>query len=164
MPEDQPPVLTPAALERLRDELDELSTKGRRDISERLLRARELGDISENAEYDQTKNDQAMLEARIRQLQWMIKHAVVQEAPATTKKVVPGTIVHLRPADDPSDVEVYLFAASKEERASGARTITPSAPLGAALLGKKPGDKVSYQAPGGKFSYQIVEIAPWDGS
>ena len=164
MPDLQPPVLTPAALERLRNELDELSTEGRRTVAERLLRARELGDISENAEYDQTKNDQAMLEARIRQLEWMIKNAVVQQAPAAIKKIVPGTIVRLKPLDDPEDVETYLFAASKEERTSGARTITPSAPLGAALLGKKPGQKVSYQAPGGKFTYEIVDISPWDGS
>lgn len=164
MPEEQPPVLTPAALERLKDEFEELSTTGRRDISERLLRARELGDISENAEYDQTKNDQAMLEARIRQLQWMIKHAIVREAPASSEEIVPGTIVKLRPLDDPDDLEAYLFAASKEERASGARTITPAAPLGAVLLGKRPGDKVSYDAPGGTFTYEIVEIAPWDGT
>ena len=163
--QEKPPVLTPAALERLRTELDELSTEGRRAVAERLLRARELGDISENAEYEQTKNDQAFLEARIRKLEWMIKGAIVQEAPIASDQIVPGMIVTLRAVEPPDEEdEVYLLAASKEERSKGARTITTAAPLGQVLVGKTVGDQVSYAAPGGTFSYRVVAFAPWDGS
>lgn len=160
----QPPVLSKAALQRLRDEHEHLTTTGRKDISERLLRARELGDLSENAEYDQTKNDQGQMEARIRYLEYTIKTAIVQEGPADTEHVSPGMIVTLRPLDEdnPED-EQYLFAMSKEERAKGARTITTVSPLGQAILGRTSGDEVSYEAPGGKFRYAIIDFKPWDG-
>lgn len=162
--DQQTPVLSAAALERLREEHEHLTTEGRREMSERLLRARELGDISENAEYDQTKNDQAHLEARIRYLQWTIKHAVVQEGPLTTDEVSPGMVVTLRALDDAGEEEErYLLALSKEERAKGMRTITTSSPLGQAVLGKTTGDKVSYDAPGGTFRYVIAAFEPWDG-
>jgi transcription elongation factor GreA len=162
--QEEPPVLTSAAYGRLKAELEELASEGRRSMSERLLRARELGDVTDNAEYEQTKNDQAMLEGRIRRLEWIVKHAVVQETPVSADTVIPGMVVRLRPLDAPEDEEVYLLAASKEERSKGARTITASAPLGAALLGKTIGQKVSYDAPGGTFSYEVVSFTPWDGT
>lgn len=161
--QQQPPVLSPAALERLKEEFETLSTDGRRDISERLLRARELGDLSENAEYDQTKNDQAQMEARIRYLEWTIKNAIIQDAPASGNAVTAGMVVTLRSLDDNED-EKYLLAASKEERAKGMRTITTVSPLGQALLDRQAGDKVSYEAPGGTFGYEIIAFEPWDGA
>lgn len=163
--EIQTPVLSHAALERLKEEHETLTTDGRRDISERLLRARELGDLSENAEYDQTKNDQGQMEARIRYLEYTIKSAVVQDGPLETDSVSPGMIVTLRPlgGDDPED-EKYLFAMSKEERAKDVRTITTVSPLGKVILGRGAGDKVSYKAPGGTFRYVVVGFEPWDGS
>ncbi|MGH2828941.1 MAG: GreA/GreB family elongation factor [Actinomycetota bacterium] len=162
--DQQPPILSQAALDRLKEEFEQLATDGRKEMSERLLRARELGDISENAEYDQTKNDQAHLEARIRYLEWTIKHAVVQEGPIQTDAVSPGMIVTLRTAGAPdSDDERYLLALSKEERAQGMRTITTSSPLGQAILGKTKGDEVAYEAPGGTFRYVVAGFEPWDG-
>lgn len=161
---EPPPVLTRAAYDRLKAELEDLSTDGRRAVAERLLRARELGDITDNAEYEQTKQDQAMLEGRIRTLQWMVKHAIVQDARVESEEIVPGMIVTLKTLDAPDDEEVYLLAASKEERSKGGRTITPWAPLGAALVGRRVGDKVSYEAPGGTFSYEVVSFTPWDGT
>lgn len=162
--DQQPPVLSSAALDRLREEYERLTTDGRTEMSERLLRARELGDISENAEYDQTKNDQAHMEARIRYLEWTIKHAIVHEGPIQTDAVSPGMIVTLRgggPSD--SDEERYLLALSKEERAEGIRTITTSSPLGQAILGKTKGDEIAYEAPGGTFRYVVAGFEPWDG-
>ena len=162
--QNQPPVLSRAALERLKQEFEELTTTGRREISERLLRARELGDLSENAEYDQTKNDQGQMEARIRYLEYTIKSSVVQDGPTETKKVSPGMIVTLRSLDEKTaEPERYLFAMSKEERAAEVRTITTVSPLGQAILGASKGDKVSYEAPGGKFRYEIVAFEPWHG-
>ena len=128
-----------------------------------MQRARELGDLSENAEYHETKNQQGMMEARIRTLVATLRDAVIVEAPASVSSAQAGTFVTLRPLDG-SDEEIYLLASSKEERSGVARTVTTVSPLGQVLVGRVVGDKVDYQAPGGKFSYEILKIEPWDGS
>ena len=159
---DQKPILTRAAYERLKAEHDHLTTTGRTEVAARLLRARELGDLSENAEYHATKDEQGLMEARIRKLAWTIKNAEITEAPQSGDVATPGMLVTVKqPGDD--DEDTYLLAASPEERASGARTVTPKSPFGAALLGKRPGDSVVYEAPGGNFTYNIVSVQPWDG-
>ncbi len=154
--------LTLDAYLRLKAELDEKKTEGRAHIAERLKRAREFGDIRENAEYDAAKNEQALLEARIRTLQQMLRDPDIIEAPVDADAVGPGMLVTVRPLDDdePED-ETYLLADSAEERAKGARTITTTSPLGSALVGARKGDEVSYQAPGGTFRYQVVEFHPY---
>jgi transcription elongation factor GreA len=154
-------VLSRAAYERLKAELEDLKTDGRKGVAERLLRARELGDLSENAEYDETKNQQGLMEARIRQLEFIVKNAIVQEGPISADSVVPGVLVTVRDSD--GDESTYLFAGSPQERAEGARTITSAAPLGAALAGKAVGDTATYQAPKGEFTVEITKIDPWDG-
>jgi transcription elongation factor GreA len=158
---DEAQILSRAAYERLKAELEELKTDGRKQIAERLLRARELGDLSENAEYDETKNQQGLMESRIRYLERIVKHAIVQDAPVAADRVVPGVLVTVRDAD--GDEDTYLFAASAQEKAKGARTVTSASPLGAALAGKAAGDKAEYEAPGGAFTIDIVSIKPWDG-
>lgn len=161
--EEQKPILTRAAYDRLKAEHDHLTTTGRTEVAARLLRARELGDLSENAEYHATKDEQGLMEARIRKLAWTIKNAEITEAPQTGDVAGPGMLITVRqPGDD--DEDTYLLAASPEERASGARTVTPKSPFGAALVGKRPGDSVVYEAPGGNFTYQVVKIAVWDGT
>ena len=158
-------MLTHAAFERLQTEYDHLTTTGRTEVAARLLRARELGDLSENAEYHATKEEQGLMEARIRRLGWMLKNAQIVEAPQGGDTVQPGVLVVVRPPDGGEDEEdTYLVAASPEERAKGARTITPKSPLGAVLVGRHAGDRVSYEAPGGSFTYEIVAVRPWDGS
>ena len=153
--------LTLEAYSRLKAELDEKKTQGRTRIAERLLAARELGDISENAEYDSAKDEQGLMEARIRQLEQMLRDPEIVEAPASADAVMAGMLVTVRPLDDddPED-EVYLLADSAEERARGVRTITTTSPLGSALVGSKVGDEVAYEAPGGKFRYRVVEFRP----
>ncbi|MCA1831994.1 MAG: transcription elongation factor GreA [Actinomycetota bacterium] len=158
---ESPQILSRAAYERLQAELEHLTTEGRKGVAERLLRARELGDLSENAEYDETKNEQGLMEAKIRKLQHIIKNAIVQEGPVSADSVVPGILVTVR--DDDGDESTYLFAASPEEKAKGARTITKASPLGAALAGKVVGDKASYEAPAGTFTVEITKLEPWDG-
>jgi transcription elongation factor GreA len=161
--QEQKPILTQAAFDRLKAEHDHLTTTGRKDVAARLLRARELGDLSENAEYHATKDEQGLMEARIRKLAWTIKNAEIVAAPQDSDVVTAGMLVVVRePGDD--DEDTYLVAASAEERAKGARTVTTKSPLGTALIGKRPGDKVVYEAPGGNFTYEIVAIRPWDGS
>lgn len=163
--EEQKPVLTRAAFDRLQTEYDHLTTTGRTEVAARLLRARELGDLSENAEYHATKEEQGLMEARIRKLGWTLKNAVITEAPTEGDTAGPGMLVTVRePGTSDDDADTYLLAASPEERAKGARTITPKSPFGSALVGKRPGDQVVYEAPGGNFTYEIVSIKPWDGS
>jgi transcription elongation factor GreA len=152
--------LTKDAYTRMTAELEHLRTEGRRAMSERLLRAREHGDIRENAEYDTAKNDQGLMEARIRDLERQLRDPEIIEA-AGGDEVAAGTLVTLRLLEDAdeSEEETYLMALSPEERAPGVRTITPSSPLGSVLLGRRVGDRVTYEAPGGTFAYQVVGIS-----
>jgi transcription elongation factor GreA len=156
--------LTLEAYRRLRAELEEKKTEGRLQIAERLKHAREFGDIRENAEYDAAKNEQALMESRIRTLERMLRDPDILEAPARADRAGPGMIVTVRPLDDddPED-ESYLLADSSEERAVGVRTVTTTSPFGAALVGAKSGDEVVYEAPGGSFRYHVVEFRPHSG-
>jgi transcription elongation factor GreA len=156
--------LTLDAYLRLKRELIELSSDGRERISERLKAAREHGDIRENAEYDAAKNEQGLMEARIRTLREMLRDPDVVESPVGGDAVGPGMLVTLRPLDDeePED-EIYLLAESNEERAPGARTITTVSPLGSALLGAAQQQEVVYEAPGGSFRYMVVGFQPHTG-
>ena len=116
-------------------------TDGRAHIAERLLHARELGDISENAEYESAKHEQALMEGRIRELQHRLKDPEILEA-AGGDAAEPGTLVTLRPLDeDDAEDETYLLSHAPEERAKGARTVTVASPLGAALAGCKIGTR-----------------------
>jgi transcription elongation factor GreA len=153
--------LTLEAYTRLRGELEELRVEGRAKMAERLKAAREHGDIRENAEYDAAKNEQALMESRIRTLERMLRDPDIVEAPSASEVVAAGMLVTLRPLeeDDPED-EVYLLAESAEERAPGVRTITTTSPLGSALLGARLNDEVAYEAPGGTFHYVVVRLEP----
>jgi transcription elongation factor GreA len=162
--EIEKPVLTQTAFDRLQAEYDHLTTTGRTEVAARLLRARELGDLSENAEYHATKDEQGLMEARIRQLNWTLKNASITQAPTQGDTAGPGMLVTVREPGTSDDADTYLLAASPEERAKGARTITPKSPFGSALMGKRPGDQVVYEAPGGNFTYEIMSVQPWDGS
>ena len=151
--------LTLDAYVRMRRELEGLRSDGRTKMAERLLHAREFGDIMENAEYDAAKHEQGLMEARIRSLERMLKDPDIIEV-VESDEVGPGTLVTLRPdaetAADEDEDETYLVALSAEERAPGVRTVTSASPLGSALLGRRVGDRVSYEAPGGTFTYQVV--------
>ena len=153
--------LTLDAYARLKSELHELTTTGRDRMGERLKIAREHGDIRENAEYDAAKNEQGLMEARIRQLERMLRDPEIIEAPVDADAVGPGMLVTVLPLDDDDpEEETYLLADSAEERAPGVRTMTTTSPLGSALNGAAKGDEVVSAAPGGKFRYRIVEFRP----
>jgi transcription elongation factor GreA len=153
--------LTLDAYLRLKAELDELTSSGRTHIAERLKAAREHGDIRENAEYDAAKNEQALMESRIRTLERMLRDPEIVEAPPASEIVTPGMLVTLRPLDeDDAEDETYLLAESAEERANGVRTITTTSPLGSAILGTRLDDKVAYEAPGGTFHYVVIGLEP----
>jgi len=149
--------LSPQAHQRLVEELDLRTGPRRREISEWIERAREHGDIRENADYDAAKTEQGHNEARVRQLEAILKSAVVVES-ASTETVVAGTVVEVRMDDETS---TYLVG-SIEEKGRGYDVISPGSPLGKALLGHAPGEKVNYEAPGGRFEVEILAVRPPD--
>jgi transcription elongation factor GreA len=156
------PVLSQTALDALRAELEDLKTNGRTRMSERLKTAIELGDITDNAAYEAAKQDQAMLEGRIAKLESLLKEAVVRDKPADSSTVGQGVVVTVRDCTN-GDIEDSFVVAESEERITGARVLSPRSPLGQALLGKRVGDRVTYEAPGGTFTYEIVSLHAHQG-
>jgi transcription elongation factor GreA len=103
------------------------------------------------------------MEARIRNIQAMLRDPEIVEAPASADEVGPGMIVTVKPLDLEDEDETYLLAEHAEEKAPGARTVTTSSPFGSALMGASEGDEVSYEAPGGTFRYRVVSFEPISG-
>jgi transcription elongation factor GreA len=156
--------LTLDAYQRLKAELEELTTIGRPEITEKIKIAREHGDLKENAEYHAAKDEQGMMESRIRKIQHMLRDPDIVEAPVHADEVMPGMLVTVKPLDfDDEDDETYLIAEHTEEKAPGARTVTIGSPFGSALMGSAIGDEVAYEAPGGMFRYRIIAFEPFTG-
>jgi transcription elongation factor GreA len=148
--------LSQAAYDRLRAEHDELTTVGRVDIARKIEAARELGDLKENGDYHAAKDHQGQMEARIRQLAGLLENAEIVEG-AEGDEVQPGSVVELRYEGD-DDTDLYFFG-SVEERGVEHDIISPKSPLGEALLGRKPGDKVDFQSPtGANLSVEVVSL------
>ena len=165
-PAGQPPsaTLTLDAYERLRAEMGELTTTGRADITEKIKVAREHGDLRENAEYHAAKEEQGLMESRIRKIQEMLRDPDIVEAPVKGDAAGPGMLVTVRPLDeDDPDDETYLLAEHAEEKAPGVRTVTTTSPFGQALNGAAEGQEVANEAPGGTFRYAIVSFEPYTG-
>ena len=152
-----PTQLSKDAYERLQTELDDLTTRGRVEIAATIERARELGDLSENGDYHAAKDDQGRMEARIRQLQAMLKDAEIVDARAEGGgRIEAGSIVTIRYEGD-DDTERYLIG-SIEERRDDLAVISPGSPLGTSLVGRQAGDAVEYQAPGGTLKVEVVAV------
>jgi transcription elongation factor GreA len=150
--------LTQETYDRLVAELEDLTTRGRNEIATTIEAARALGDLSENGDYHAAKDTQGKMESRVRQLQALLKSATVVENEGGDGSVAAGSTVTLRyDGDDEDDVQSY-FVGSIEERRGGMPVVSPSAPLGKALLGKRAGDTVEYEAPGGSLRVTIVEV------
>src|SRR6478736_4042378 len=126
----------------------EPTTTRRDEITEKIKVAREHGDLKENAEYHAAKDEQGMMESRIRKVQQMLRDPDIVEAPTEADAVGPGMLVTVKPLDfDEEDDETYLIAEHAEEKAPGARTVTTGSPFGSALVGTAIGDEVAYEAP-----------------
>jgi transcription elongation factor GreA len=147
--------LSRAAFERLQQELQELTGKGRVEIARKIETARELGDLSENGDYHAAKEEQGKMEGRIRHLEALIKNAEIVEA-GTSDVVVAGSIVEIRYEGD-DDSERYLIG-SIEERHDDLEVISPGSPLGKALLGHAVGDVVDFEAPARVLKVEIVSL------
>jgi transcription elongation factor GreA len=149
--------LSQQAYDRLQDELAERSGSRRKEISAWIERAREHGDIRENADYDAAKNEQGHNEARIRQLEEILRTAEVVDGPSGDV-VAPGTIVEVKMEGD-GDTTSYLVG-SIEERSEEFEVLSTESPLGQALLDHRPGDTVSYEGPRRTFAVEIVSVRP----
>jgi len=151
--------LTPAAHQKLLAEFEQLTGPGRIEISERIAEARSHGDIRENADYDAAKNEQGLMESRIRKIEHILRTAEVREAIAADTVNV-GAVVTIR---HPDGSEMDVFVAPAENKVPGYMLASPSSPLGGALMGASVGDEVSYEAPGGDFTVAVVSIKPFEG-
>ncbi len=149
--------LSQPAFDRIKTEHDELTTIGRVEIARKIETARELGDLSENGDYHAAKEEQGKMEGRIAHLAQMLENAVIVEDSGGTETVSAGSVVSIRYEGD-DDVECYLLG-SIEERHDDLDVISPSSPMGAALIGARPGDTVDYEAPGGTLAVEVVSIS-----
>jgi len=142
-------LLTPEGLENLKKEIETLSTEKRREVAERIKEARDFGDISENSEYDDAKNEQAMLEARIATLEDKLRSASVIDASELDNEVVRvGSLVNVKDEGSGKSLK-YTIVGSTEADPSENR-LSNESPVGKALLGRKNGDSVKVQLPNGK--------------
>lgn len=148
--------LSQSAYDRLKAEHGELTTVGRVEIARKIETARELGDLSENGDYHAAKEEQGKMEGRIAHLASVLEDAIIVEDTGGGDKVTAGAIVSIR-YDGDDDIERYLLG-SIEERVDGLEVISPTSPLGAALIGAAQGDTVQYEAPGGMLAVVVVEI------
>ena len=141
-------ILTPEGLTRLKDELQQLQTTRRREVAARIKEAREFGDIMENSEYDDAKNEQAMLEAKIAQLEDKLRSAsVIDASELSTDEVRVGTTVHVKDEKTGKSVK-YAIVGSAEANPAESK-LSNESPVGRALIGRKRNDVVSVQVPRG---------------
>ena len=150
-------IMTYEGVKKLEEELEYLKTVKRKEITEKIKVALGYGDLSENSEYDEAKNDQAFTEGRIIQLENMLKNAVVvDESEIPKDKVSVGSIVKVM--DDEFDEEVeYTIVGSAEADPMNFK-ISNESPVGSALLGKKVGDVVEVAVPSGVSKFEVLEI------
>jgi transcription elongation factor GreA len=150
-------ILTEDGLKQLTDEVNFLSTVKREEVAERIRAAREFGDIMENSEYDDAKNEQALLEHRIGLLQEKLRRArVIKDSEIGTDRVGIGSTVTIRDKDT-KEKRVYTLVGSAEADPANAR-LSNESPVGQAILGKQVGDVVTVPAPVGAVNYEIVAI------
>ena len=151
-------IVTVAGLKALEDELEELKTVRRKDIAEKIKVARGFGDLSENSEYDEAKNEQAFIESRIAQLEAMLKNArVIDNDELNLDTVSVGT--HVKIEDEDGEVEEYDITGSTEADPLNGK-ISDESPVGAALMGQKVGQTVTVTLPnGGTIDFKILEIS-----
>ena len=150
-------IMTYEGIKKLEEELEYLKTVRRKEITEKIKVALGYGDLSENSEYDEAKNDQAFNEGRIIQLENMLKNAVVvDESEIQTDKVSVGSIVKVMDYEFDEEVE-YAIVGSAEADPMNFK-ISNESPVGSALLGKKVGDVVEVTVPSGVSKFEILEI------
>jgi transcription elongation factor GreA len=155
--------LTQEAFDKLQGELDNLRGPVRQEIVARISAARDEGDLKENGGYHAAREEQSKAEARIRQLEDMLRRAQVGATPKDDGVVEPGMKVTYKFVGD-DDEEVFLLGAREMEDTTDLTVYSPQSPLGAAITGHKKGERVSYEAPNGKqLEVEIVDATPFTG-
>ncbi len=150
-------VLTYEGLKKLEEELEYLKGTKRRDIAERIKQALSFGDISENSEYDEAKNEQAHMEGRIAQLETMLKNAkVIDEDEVSTESVSLGSKVLLLDMEYKEEVEYHIVGSTEADPSKF--KISNESPVGSALMGKKKGNVVEVTVPDGVIKFKILKI------
>jgi transcription elongation factor GreA len=150
-------ILTPEGHEKLKQEIENLRTVKRREVAERIRIAREFGDIQENAEYDDAKNEQALLEHRIATLEDRLRNArVIDAGDVTTDVVSIGSMVRIRDVDAKKTFEYHIVGSAEANPAEN--KLSNESPVGKAILGRKKGETVEVTAPRGAMKFKILEI------
>ena len=154
---DKKNILTYEGLKKLEDELENLKVVRRKEVSQKIKEAREQGDFSENAEYDAAKDEQRDIEARIEELEKILKNAeVVVEEEADLDKVSIGCSVKILDCEFDEELEYKIVGSTEANSLKG--KISNESPVGKALLGKQVGDTVTVETPAGEFSYKVLSI------
>jgi len=148
------PVLTPKGLEKIEKELDYLKNTKRKEVSEKIERAKELGDLSENAEYQEAKEEQGMMEARIAELEGLLRSAVVSDNHGRKDQISVGSDIVVKSKMGEQNFKIVGY--NEADPSKG--LISNESPLGSAFLGKKKGDTVEVEVPAGLIEYEILEI------
>ena len=161
--ESEDMLITKEGLKKLKEELEFLKTTKRQEIAQRLKEAISYGDLSENAEYEEAKNDQAFIEGRILELEKQVKNAKLITEGMMTKttkdKIIDiSSVVTVRNKTDSDEPETYTIVGSMEADPIEHK-ISNESPIGKALLGHEKGDIVDVIAPAGKFKYEILKVA-----
>ena len=152
--------LTQEAYDRLRSELEYLTGPGRAEIAAKIEAAREEGDLRENGGYHAAKEEQGKQEARIRQLMELLRDAKVGEEAAPTGEAAPGMVVEIRFQGE-DETEKFLLG-SREDQGASIEVFSPKSPLGAAVIGHKAGDTVTYTLPNGRSAtVEIISVTPY---
>jgi transcription elongation factor GreA len=154
----KPIYLTQEGLEKLQNELVHLKEVTRVEIAEKLKEAISFGDLSENAEYEEARNEQAQVEKRILDLEEQLKNVEIIDEEADHDKVTMGSFVTIKNLESNEEVEYKIVGSTEANILAETPMISNESPVGKAILGKKSGDKVKVSAPSGKFEYQVTKI------
>ncbi len=158
---DREVILTEEGYNKLQDEIEYLTTKKRREVAERIKTAREFGDISENSEYDDAKNEQAHVETRIIQIEHQLRNAsIIDPHDVPTDVVSIGVKVTVRTTADKKTMSFSVVGSAEADPLSD--RLSNESPIGKALMGRKKGDKVNVVSPRGQVEYQVVKIEAED--
>lgn len=150
--------LTDDGLKKLQDELENLKTTGRKEIAEKIKTARGYGDLSENSEYDEAKNEQAKIEARIVEIEAMLKNVeIITDVKGSTKTVMLGSKVKILDVEFDEEATYRIVGSAEADPNEG--LISDESPVGKALLGHKVGDTVFAEAPAGEIEFKIIAIS-----
>ncbi len=151
-------LLTNEGLQKLQDELDNLKNVRRKENTEALKVAKSFGDLSENSEYDEAKNEQAEIEARIVEIENMLKNVeIIDEDGIDTGIVSVGAKVLVKDLEDKEESEYLIVGSTEADPMKG--KISDESPLGTALIGHKAGETITVEAPMGKLEYEIIKIS-----